>query len=740
MLTVTDADGAVFQAITVTGGAGGTDGGAGNIGGVGGMATFTLNGGASTGTNLTINGGAAGADGGGGGTSGDGGAAMATIGGSLALTGNVDVADGAGPTDGGNGGEATLVVNGALSLDGNVTGAGGAITINTGGTLTFDGGATAQTASAGITMATANEGIIQTANTAGLTFDGAIGGANRAEAVQIALNNVVTFNGVVTTDDFTVQAAGTNLTFNAAGADQVVIGNAAAGTLTLDDGTINLGGNVCNGDTVFNAEAAVAAVPTNNAAAGGIALNLSANFTAGTIALIDSNAQDLSAGAGLTLAQAFNVSDTALTDFTVQARGGALDILEVTAAARTAQETANLLGISVDDANALRQAVVSTDGANDDDGLDALTAVLNAGGAPATQAARTVGTQEDTLAGGADTGFAAFGDIFSLIGNSGGGSGGFNVNGVNTGLNGFSGGDLIGSGLRPSYAAVPARNGCVWGQAFGGMANADGDTNFEGYDATYGGLIIGVDGAISEDFTLGAFGTYFLSTVDGDGAGNAEIDAHTYGFGVYADYTTADFFLDAFAAYGLTNNDLTRTVTVAGPPAIDRTVTADYDATQFSVGLAGGVPMEVSQDIYITPNASLTYNSYDADSYTETGGGGFSQTVTPDAVTQLTGTIGARIHAVYDNFDRDGTVFIPELRLALIGDLVDDDATASALFTGAGATAYQVTGTDTDDFGALVGVGLGLDNPDWSASLNYDADLRSDSQNHTARAEFRWKF
>lgn len=117
-----------------------------------------------------------------------------------------------------------------------------------------------------------------------------------------------------------------------------------------------------------------------------------------------------------------------------------------------------------------------------------------------------------------------------------------------------------------------------------------------------------------------------------------------------------------------------------------------------------------------------------------------AQTVNPDAVSQLTGTIGARIHAVYENFDTDGTVFIPELRVALIADLIDDDATASATFAGAGVGSYQVTGTDTDDVGALIGFGLGLDNPDWSAGISYDADLRSDFISHTARAEFRWKF
>ncbi|MGD1885616.1 MAG: autotransporter domain-containing protein [Cohaesibacteraceae bacterium] len=584
------------------------------------------------------------------------------------------------------------------------------------------------------------EGLIIISNTGGVTFNNQIGddggdatnGDLQVDRLRVDTNAIAIFNDDVAAVDFEVAGEGSALTFNAMDTVQVIVGEAAGGILTLDDGTINLGRNVDTGDTLFNTEDGAAGLPTENAADGGIALNLSANFLDGSIALVDAeNAQDFT---GSTVIDAFSATDTALTDFTVQARTGATDILEVAATARTAAETAALLGISVEDAIALRQAVLSTEGTPDNEGLDALTAALNTGGTGsplAAQAAQTVGTQEDTLGGASDVAFTAFGDIFALVSGSESGLAGYHM------FNGFGGGDLIVSGPSYSAPAMPSRNGSIWGMGFGGIANADGDTNFEGYDANYGGIVIGVDGAVSEDFTIGAFGTYFMSTVDGDGAGNSEIDANTFGFGAYANYDGPDFYLDAFAAYGISDNDLTRTAVVNN---VTRNLSADYDASQFSVGMAAGVPMEVSNGVYITPNASLTWNHYDADTYTETGGGGFNQTVNPDSVSQLTGTIGARIHAVYDNFDNDGTVFIPELRLSLIGDLIDDDATASALFTGAGATAYQVTGTDTDNIGALVGIGFGLDNPDWSAALNYDADIRGDFMSHTARAEFRWKF
>lgn len=284
-----------------------------------------------------------------------------------------------------------------------------------------------------------------------------------------------------------------------------------------------------------------------------------------------------------------------------------------------------------------------------------------------------------------------------------------------------------------SLQAISSRGG-VWGQVFGGFAGADGDSNYAGYDASYGGLIAGVDGMAGDDVTIGVFGSYSFSSVDGDGAGNAQIDASNFGLGVYAGYAGDGFYLDGFAAYAMAQNDLSRTAVVG---AFSETVTANYDASQFSVGLAGGVPIAISPNLVVTPNASLTWNSCAADGYTEPGALG--QTVRPDAVGQLTGTIGTRIHAVFENVDNEGTQVVPELRLALAGDVFGDDATAMMNFA-SGGTTYQVSGADTSNLGALIGLGLSLNNHTWSAGFTYDAELRSDLISHTARAEFRWKF
>lgn len=586
-----------------------------------------------------------------------------------------------------------------------------------------------------------NDGEIIISNTAGVTFNGRLGtmttqGDRAFRQMSVAANGAAIFNNDVATQNFSVLGDGSTLTFNGAGAGpQMLVGNGGAnGSLTLDDGTIILGNNIGNNDIIFDVTTGAPGAPGDPLAVNGtVMVQLSANIQNGdTVTLIDGDHADTIDNAEAAL---FTVTDTALTDFTITRTadgGGTTNAnLVVTAAATTSAQAAATLGVSTGQADALRQAVTSATNAGDTAGLQALTTALNAGGTQATQAAQQVGPQGTTLGGGAQTAFDVTAQQQSIAGNRLAGLRSGDPRFVSAfaavgGETGFSGGDRDG----PYAPLAPRYTRSVWFQAFGGVANADGDVTGAGYDAGFGGAMIGIDGAISDTVTIGAFGSYSFSAVDGDGAGNAQLDANTYQIGVYGSYTGASFYLDAFASYAGSDNDISRT-------ALAQTITASYDASQFAMGAALGVPLEVSSNVFITPNASLTYNHYDADSYTETGSAGFSARVNPGSASQLTGTLGARIHAVYEQ--ADGTSFIPELRVGIIGDLIDDDAVSTATFVG-GGTAFNVTGTDTDDIGALIGLGLTMENDSWSAGITYDADIRSDFMSHTARAEFRWKF
>ncbi|MEM1285140.1 MAG: autotransporter outer membrane beta-barrel domain-containing protein [Pseudomonadota bacterium] len=595
-----------------------------------------------------------------------------------------------------------------------------------------------------VLIGTANQGIFQINNTGGLTFEGLLGGENRAEGVQIGENSVVAFNNTVTTDDFTVQGAGTDLTFNADSQSQVIIGDGDAGGLTLDDGTITLGNSVGNGDTVFNINAGdSSALPINNADPDGIALNLAVGFTEGSIALIDTNGLDFSAGgAADALINAFTVTNTTFADYTIQAREGAADILEVTASANSTEEVGADIGVNTEQASALTNFIEispppiteTVDRCDQPDAAFDLVCMIqilvanlqqmamNAHTLGMQTAAQTVGTQSSTSGGGTSSAQSDFNAVSGVTSSRGAGT--------SDGQSGLSAGDGYADGQ-----AVDLPPMHLWIEGYGGIAGADGDANGAGYDSSFGGLVLGLEGDLTEDLTVGLFGSYSQSSVDGDGPANASIDATSFGFGAYANYRMDAFYLSGTARFAIIDNDLVRTATVG---ATTTTVTADYQARQYGVSLSGGYDVEIAPSFILTPHAELAWTHYDADSYTETGVA-VTQRVNPDSVSELTGTIGARISRAYANFDGAGTTFTPELSLAVKAELMGDDSVSTVAFTNGGSS-YQVTGTDTADIGALVGFGATFENDNWTATLGYDAELRSDFQSHTGSARLSLSF
>lgn len=581
------------------------------------------------------------------------------------------------------------------------------------------------TGAGNLVVGDANDDVLTLGGGAGTTSTVSITGFDGPGDIVIASGSSVTLNSTVgantALDAITMNTADTTLTVNSTAATAIT----ASGVLTLDEGTIVLGSNIGDGDTAFN----VASLTHGGTATD---VQLSAAFTSGSITFINSAVDE---GDEITNSN-LNLIDNALATYawSTIAEDAATDNLVITATARTAADTATELGVSADAAGAVLQAVTSATTVGDTTGLNTLSAELNAGGTRATQAANQIGIQADAVGASSGVAFQVSGQQQDLASNRLGGLRGASESRFASAFasspteTGFSGGDLDGF-----YAYPPAATrGSIWFEGFGGIASADGDTNAAGYDAAFGGATIGVDATINDQVTLGVLGAYTLSSVDGEGAGNAQMDADTYQVALYGSYSTDAFYLDGFASYAYAQNEATRT-------AVGQTITADYGSSQFSLGVAGGVPLEVASQVYLTPNASLTWNHYAADSYTETGSLGFSARVTPGSVSQLTGTIGARIHAVYENFTAGGTSLIPELRIGLAYDLVDDDAVSAATFVG-GGTSYSVTGTNTDDLGALLGLGFSLDNPSWSAGLAYDADIRSDFMSHTASAEYRLRF
>ena len=158
----------------------------------------------------------------------------------------------------------------------------------------------------------------------------------------------------------------------------------------------------------------------------------------------------------------------------------------------------------------------------------------------------------------------------------------------------------------------------------------------------------------------------------------------------------------------------------------------------YQVGLGAGRPIKVGANHFFTPHVGFQYIHVDSESYTETGAGVLNLTVNPDDVDIALGIVGARYH--FNMQTADGIV-TPEVRASLLYDFAGDEAQATSTFAGGGA-AFNLTGTDVEELGGSLGLGLTYTSEDGSFSLgaDYDAELRSDFVGHTARIEIKFHF
>ncbi|MBE7637862.1 autotransporter domain-containing protein [Sneathiella sp. P13V-1] len=475
--------------------------------------------------------------------------------------------------------------------------------------------------------------------------------------------------------------------------------------LDLADGAvITLGNGIEDTETAF--------IVGGVTSAGTTTVNLPATFNSGKIVLFD-GAVDVSGEIAN-----LSVTDNALITYALSANG---NDVEITATARTAAETASELGSTVDVATALPQAVASADAA-DATGAAALNEALNTGGADATLAAEQVAVQADALGGVTTSNIATSTQVFSVASNRLA-SLRFGAQYGQTVYEGLATGDYDSKGIG------------MWLQPFGNWLSQDASGGVDGYDATTYGLSGGVDTFMDKErqYRIGASLSVSQTEVEGDGAGKSNIDINSYQFTVYTDFTGKAYYADLMAGYAYNSNETRRVINFGG---LDRDVTGDYVSHQFMIAGNAGIPLHLRGTAYFTPSVGFNYTHVEGEEYTENGGGGFSQTVDPDAINVFITSANVKLHS---KIRMEEAYLVPSITGGVSYDLIGDTASATATYTGGGA-AFKVDGADVEQFAGNLGFGLGYEMDGFRVGFNYDAELKSGSIGHSARFEARVDF
>ena len=276
-------------------------------------------------------------------------------------------------------------------------------------------------------------------------------------------------------------------------------------------------------------------------------------------------------------------------------------------------------------------------------------------------------------------------------------------------------------------------NSHMWVQGFGSMVEQDDKDGARGYDANSAGASIGLDtDTLVNGVTTGLAVTYGKSKVDSNASGGASTDIDTYAATLYGSRVMDNgVFFNGQLGYGANKYEMTRNIAGIGQTK------GETDGWQ------GTAKLETGRDfafggLTLTPLASVQYTYLDMDGYTETGAGGASLRVNPDAMSTVDAGIGAE--ASYAFALSDGGTLKPSIRAKYIHRMGDESMATTSQFTGGGAS-FVTNGVKADMSSVNVGAGLLLNTVGGTDfSLDYDADIRSSLIGHTGQVKARWAF
>ena len=266
----------------------------------------------------------------------------------------------------------------------------------------------------------------------------------------------------------------------------------------------------------------------------------------------------------------------------------------------------------------------------------------------------------------------------------------------------------------------------VWVKALHSDADQSRRNSIDGFDASTNGIIIGADGKLNEQTTLGLAYSYASTDVDSDD--NNSTDVKSQAITGYGSWENGPLFVDASLTFGKGDNESKRHV--AGT-----TAKADYDSDLFGINVLGGYGFKVGDGYIIEPRAALRYSNLKIDGYDEKGS---SAALSVGGQRIEVGELGAGVRFAKDFAVGTGTLK-PELTLIAYHDFIADQAdTTSAFVLGGNAFVSNAAAPTRDSYEAGLGTEYSVGAVTFGASYNYlsKADFNADTFALKARYDF----
>ena len=270
----------------------------------------------------------------------------------------------------------------------------------------------------------------------------------------------------------------------------------------------------------------------------------------------------------------------------------------------------------------------------------------------------------------------------------------------------------------------------VWIRGFGTFGNIDSTRDAAGANYTVGGVVAGVDRAVTDSVRLGLSAAY--SHLDGDvNRHQGDFNSDNYNFGVYGRYQPAAWFVDGAVSGAAHDVNSQRNIRVG---AINRQADGDHLDWSFAISTKAGYELRAGA-FTLTPALGIQYVGLWQNRFTESGAGAANLRISnrQDDSFQLIPQIKASTTTKIGEYN-----FTPSMSAGYAHEFIDSTQTFGARLA-EGGPSYRASGPrQSRDFG-LTSVGLSADAGGGSSLFaRYDGGYSSTAETHAVVGGYKF--
>ncbi|MBZ9993129.1 autotransporter domain-containing protein [Mesorhizobium sp. BH1-1-4] len=271
--------------------------------------------------------------------------------------------------------------------------------------------------------------------------------------------------------------------------------------------------------------------------------------------------------------------------------------------------------------------------------------------------------------------------------------------------------------------------GALWSQAFGSWGLTDSDGNAANLNRSIGGVFVGGDVPVFDDWRIGAIAGYSHSSFDAKGRGSAG-SSDNYDFGLYGGTQWGAFGLRVGAAYTWHAVDTGRSVAF---PGFADSLSGKYDAGTAQVFGDLGYRIDAGSFSF-EPFAGLAYVNLRTDDFSEEGGAAALSAGNQSTAVTFS-TLGLRAS---EKIDLGGVTLTAR---GTLGWRHAGQATPVSTLTMAGGNPFTVAGVPIARDCLLIDAGLDMAlSRTITLGLSYSGQIASHARDHGFNANLNWKF